>query len=67
MLYIKVPIHILCIYTVEVHRHVYVQSTCVCFQCFTLTFAVDIWSVGCICAEMVRGKILLPGRDCIFI
>ena len=26
---------------------------------------VDIWSVGCIFAEMVRGEILLPGRDCI--
>ena len=24
---------------------------------------VDIWSVGCIFAEMVRGEILLPGRD----
>ena len=28
---------------------------------------VDIWSVGCIFAEMVRGEILLPGRDCILI
>ena len=27
--------------------------------------SVDIWSVGCIFAEMVRGDILLPGRDCI--
>ena len=26
---------------------------------------VDIWSVGCIFAEMVKGEILLPGRDCI--
>lgn len=24
---------------------------------------VDVWSVGCIFAEMVRGDILLPGRD----
>lgn len=24
---------------------------------------VDIWSVGCIFAEMVKGEILLPGRD----
>ena len=29
--------------------------------------SVDIWSVGCIFAEMVRGEILLPGRDCILI
>ena len=28
-------------------------------------FSVDIWSVGCIFAEMVRGEILLPGKDCI--
>lgn len=28
---------------------------------------VDIWSVGCIFAEMVKGEILLPGRDCILI
>uniref|UniRef100_A0A8C2FUK0 Stress-activated protein kinase JNK n=1 Tax=Cyprinus carpio TaxID=7962 RepID=A0A8C2FUK0_CYPCA len=26
---------------------------------------VDIWSVGCIMGEMVRHKILFPGRDCI--
>lgn len=26
---------------------------------------VDIWAVGCIMAEMVRHKILFPGRDCI--
>ena len=31
----------------------------------THTHTVDIWSVGCIFAEMVRGDILLPGRDCI--
>lgn len=29
------------------------------------TKLVDIWSVGCILAEMVRHKILFPGRDCI--
>lgn len=28
--------------------------------------AVDIWAVGCIFAEMVRGEILLPGKDCTF-
>lgn len=26
---------------------------------------MDIWAVGCIMAEMVRHKILFPGRDCI--
>lgn len=29
--------------------------------------AVDIWSVGCIMGEMVRHKILFPGRDCILV
>lgn len=28
---------------------------------------VDIWSVGCIMGEMVRHKILFPGRDCILV
>ena len=37
-----------------------------CMLKCTHLFSVDIWSVGCIFAEMVRGEILLPGRDCIF-
>ncbi|KAL8291960.1 hypothetical protein RQP46_001426 [Phenoliferia psychrophenolica] len=27
------------------------------------TFAIDVWSVGCILAEMLSGKPLFPGRD----
>lgn len=27
--------------------------------------AVDIWSVGCIMAELLQGKALFPGNDCI--
>ncbi|BGP07839.1 mitogen activated protein kinase [Rhodotorula toruloides] len=27
------------------------------------TFAIDVWSVGCILAEMLNGKPLFPGRD----
>lgn len=27
------------------------------------TYAVDIWSIGCILAEMLLGRILFPGRD----
>lgn len=27
------------------------------------TKAIDVWSVGCILAEMLSGKPLFPGRD----
>ncbi|KWU46128.1 putative MAP kinase [Rhodotorula sp. JG-1b] len=27
------------------------------------TYAIDVWSVGCILAEMLNGKPLFPGRD----
>jgi p38 MAP kinase len=26
-------------------------------------YAVDMWSVGCILAEMILGKVLFPGKD----
>ena len=29
-------------------------------------FLVDIWSVGCIMAELITGKTLFPGDDRIF-
>jgi serine/threonine protein kinase len=28
------------------------------------TRAIDMWSVGCVLAEMLNGKPLFPGRDC---
>lgn len=28
------------------------------------TRAIDMWSIGCILAEMLSGKALFPGRDC---
>jgi serine/threonine protein kinase len=30
------------------------------------TRAIDMWSVGCVLAEMLSGKPLFPGRDCAF-
>ena len=31
----------------------------------TPSASVDIWSVGCIMAELLQGKALFPGSDCI--
>ena len=28
------------------------------------TRAIDMWSVGCVLAEMLSGRPLFPGRDC---
>lgn len=34
-------------------------------KCFSVSFPVDIWSVGCIMGELLKGKVLFPGTDCI--
>ena len=38
-----------------------------CFHFSILFFLVDMWSVGCIMAEMLTGKALFPGTDRKFI
>ena len=30
------------------------------------TKAIDVWYVGCILAEMLSGRALFPGRDCMY-
>lgn len=51
--------------------HVTIISTCRWYRApeVMLTFkeytrAIDMWSVGCVLAEMLSGKPLFPGRDC---
>uniref|UniRef100_A0A8C1YCS8 Mitogen-activated protein kinase 10 n=1 Tax=Cyprinus carpio TaxID=7962 RepID=A0A8C1YCS8_CYPCA len=39
----------------------YLQAYLICI--YVLEQGLDIWSVGCIMGEMVRHKILFPGRD----
>ena len=34
-----------------------------CLLCKSYVKAIDVWSVGCILAEMLSGKPLFPGRD----
>lgn len=31
----------------------------------SVLYAVDIWSAGCILAEMITGEVLFPGNDSI--
>lgn len=34
-------------------------------KCSSVSLPVDIWSVGCIMGELLKGKVLFPGTDCI--
>jgi len=36
------------------------------FYNLSLSFKVDIWSVGCIFGEIIRGQVIFPGSDRMF-
>jgi serine/threonine protein kinase len=36
---------------------------CLLFSKYSFSFLVDIWSVGCIFDEMIRGQVIFPGSD----
>lgn len=38
-------------------------QSCMLIRWLSFHFSVDVWSVGCIMAEMVRGSVLFPGTD----
>lgn len=38
-------------------------QSCMLISWLSFHFSVDVWSVGCIMAEMVRGSVLFPGTD----
>nr|XP_020471533.1 mitogen-activated protein kinase 8-like [Monopterus albus] len=40
-----------------------VSQSCMLIWWLSFHFSVDVWSVGCIMAEMVRGSVLFPGTD----
>ena len=37
----------------------------VILELLLVSVSVDIWSVGCIMGELLKGKVLFPGNDCI--
>lgn len=41
----------------------FVFQSCMLIWWLSSHFSVDVWSVGCIMAEMVRGSVLFPGTD----
>lgn len=41
----------------------FVFQSCMLIWWLSFHFSVDVWSVGCIMAEMVRGSVLFPGTD----
>lgn len=55
------------------HQCIYKKIICsltdtrsVTFDCFAFV-TVDIWSVGCIMAELIRGAVMFPGSDRILV
>lgn len=44
---------------------VILQSLCFTTELLMQTSAIDVWSVGCIFAEMLGGKPIFKGRECV--
>lgn len=43
--------------------YLFAFQSCMLIWWISFHFSVDVWSVGCIMAEMVRGSVLFPGSD----
>ena len=56
---------VLCLYGGVLCTYVVIMVCCADVELCCILPSVDVWAIGCIFAELVKGEILLPGRDCI--
>lgn len=48
---------------VFIHVHCFVALFLILHFIISYLFSVDMWSVGCIMGEMIKGAVLFPGTD----